>query len=552
MKFVQILLFNVFLFISGLVFADIQVSLDRNPVHVNESFQIIFTATSQPDGEPDFTPLQDNFEILDQQRSSNSSWINGRSSRNEKWILTAMAKQAGEILIPPISFGSELSKPLQVNVSQNQTAPQSHDDIFLEVSVSTDKPYLQSQVIYTLKLYHHPQLLQGKLEEPQLKDAVIEKLADDSKYDTQINGVDYTVITRKYAIFPQQAGQVTIPALNLTAEVMTQRRPVFNGFFNQQSTEVKRVVSKAITLNVLPAPTEYKDNAWLPADAVELNQDWSDNQLQIKVGEPLTRTLHLTAKGTTVGQLPELSSSTSIDSLKTYPDQPVLKEDKLDDGLTASREEKIAYIPSKPGDYSLPAIEINWFNTQTRQMSKTTLPGVTIHAIANTETNVQPTQTPIETPSNSIVTTVDTGQVRLWQAISAFLAFAWLLTGFAYYRLAKNHPEKTVTLSKKIKATETDLTADLNQACQENNAQLANESLLAWGKQHYAVDNLISLAGFCSPELSQEIQQLNANLYSGQHQNWQGAALWQAFSTAPKPKVSLIKAKDDLEPLYKL
>ena len=544
MKFVQILLFNVFLFISGLVFADIQVSLDRNPVHVNESFQIIFTATSQPDGEPDFTPLQDNFEILDQQRSSNSSWINGRSSRNEKWILTAMAKQAGEILIPPISFGSELSKPLQVNVSQNQTAPQSHDDIFLEVSVSTDKPYLQSQVIYTLKLYHHPQLLQGKLEEPQLKDAVIEKLADDSKYDTQINGVDYTVITRKYAIFPQQAGQVTIPALNLTAEVMTQRRPVFNGFFNQQSTEVKRVVSKAITLNVLPAPTEYKDNAWLPADAVELNQDWSDNQLQIKVGEPLTRTLHLTAKGTTVGQLPELSSSTSIDSLKTYPDQPVLKEDKLDDGLTASREEKIAYIPSKPGDYSLPAIEINWFNTQTRQMSKTTLPGVTIHAIANTETNVQPTQTPIETPSNSIVTTVDTGQVRLWQAISAFLAFAWLLTGFAYYRLAKNHPEKTVTLSKKIKATETDLTADLNQACQENNAQLANESLLAWGKQHYAVDNLISLAGFCSPELSQEIQQLNANLYSGQHQNWQGAALWQAFSTAPKPKVSLIKAKD--------
>ena len=62
---------------------EIQVSVDRNPVNLNESFQITFSASAEPDGSPDFSPLRENFEILNQQRSSNVSWINGKNSRTE-------------------------------------------------------------------------------------------------------------------------------------------------------------------------------------------------------------------------------------------------------------------------------------------------------------------------------------------------------------------------------------------------------------------------------------------------------------------------------------
>jgi hypothetical protein len=42
----------------------VSVSIDRNPVNLQESFQLTFTASDDPDGEPDFSPLDKDFEIL--------------------------------------------------------------------------------------------------------------------------------------------------------------------------------------------------------------------------------------------------------------------------------------------------------------------------------------------------------------------------------------------------------------------------------------------------------------------------------------------------------
>lgn len=257
---------------SWLQAAEIQVAVDRNPVGLNESFQIVFTANGEPDGSPDFAPLQANFEILDQQRSSNASWVNGRSSRTEQWVVRAMARQAGELLIPPIAFGADSSKPLKIKVSENQSEPQSNEDLFLEVEATPDKPYVQSQVLYTLRLYRRVQITQASLNEPEVKDAVVEKLGEDSTYSTQLKGVDYWVTERKYAIFPQQSGIFTVAPLTLNAEVVANQQPRFNGFFNRQMTENRRVASKAVTLNVQPVPAGFKGAAWLSAESVTVSE----------------------------------------------------------------------------------------------------------------------------------------------------------------------------------------------------------------------------------------------------------------------------------------
>src|SRR5664280_983569 len=80
--------------------ADIKVSVDRNPVSTDESFQIIFTANESPDDDPDFSPLEQDFSILNQSNSSSSSWINGKSSKTVQWTLNVMAKQTGSLVIP--------------------------------------------------------------------------------------------------------------------------------------------------------------------------------------------------------------------------------------------------------------------------------------------------------------------------------------------------------------------------------------------------------------------------------------------------------------------
>ncbi len=539
--------------------AEIQVSVDRNPVNLNESFQITFSASAEPDGSPDFTPLRDNFEILNQQRSSNASWLNGKSSRSEQWILNVMAKQAGELLIPPVAFGADTSKPIKVVVSDAPVSASSDDEVFLEVQATPENPYVQSQVLYTLKLYRRVQITQASLNEPEIKDAVVEKLGEDSTYSTQVNGLDYWVTERKYAIFPQQSGVFTIAPLALTAEVVAAQRPRFNGFFNRQITETRRVSSKAVTLTVQPIPQEYKDPLWLSAQAVDLQQSWSDGRLQTTVGEPLTRTIRLTAKGTTVGQLPELAGQQTLDGIKTYPDQPVLNEDKQSDGLIAVREEKIAYIPSKAGAYTLPALTLSWFNTQTQKIEVARLPEVTIQALpaagsappavaAATET-AQKASTATAAASSASTPISPAQDSVFWQGLAAFLAMGWLATLTAWFVSRKKQPIKPKAVTTTAAAIDDKA---LKLACRDNDPQAAKQAVLLWGKNLFAADSLTAIAPRCPEPLRSEILALNQSLYAAHPLPWQGQTLWQAFSQAQiKPQQRRIQ-DDPLQPLYRL
>ncbi|MEQ1529114.1 MAG: BatD family protein, partial [Methylococcales bacterium] len=322
----------------------ISVAVDRNPVSIDESFQITFTANESPDDDPDFAPLEEDLEVLNQSHASNSSWINGKSSKTIQWTLNVMARQAGNLTIPAIKFGNDVSDTATVKVIQGAVKKDiaTDEDLFLEVEATPQDPYVQSQVIYIMRLYVRVNIAQASLNEPEIADAVVEKLGEDSKYTTQVNGVEYSVIERRYAIFPQKSGTLTIKPLMLTAEVITNSRPSFNGFFNSQVTQTKHVKSKPISLNVKPAPAGFSGQHWLSAQELVLKQEWSGDNQQIKVGEPLTRTLTLLAKGTTVGQLPELNTSKTDEHLKSYPDQPVLQEQKKSEGVLAFREEKVA------------------------------------------------------------------------------------------------------------------------------------------------------------------------------------------------------------------
>ncbi len=322
---VNTLCLSLFLLFNQTVSAvEIIASLDRNPVQITESFQLTFTATETPDDDPDFSPLNHGFEILQQSHRSNSSWVNGQSTKTMQWVLSLMAKQTGQILIPAIAFGDDVSQPASIKVTSTTVSTQSNDkDLFLDVEVSTENPYVQSQVIYTLRLYRKVQLAQASLTEPAIANAVIEKLTEDKNYDTQVNGVAYVVTERQYAIFPQKSGVATIEPLVLTADiVLSNSRQRFNGFFNRPATKTKRISSKAITLDVLPAADSFKANHWIPAEQVHIEEKWSGDITNMKLGEPLTRTLTLLAQGTTVAQLPELLGISKTRHLKTYRTNP--------------------------------------------------------------------------------------------------------------------------------------------------------------------------------------------------------------------------------------
>jgi hypothetical protein len=558
-KLVFLLLLSSFM--PGNVFAaQIGVSFDRNPVSLDESFQIIFTANDTPDSDPDFSPLEQDFEILGQSQSSNSSWINGRSSKTIQWTLNVMAKHPGSLVVPAVKFGDDESQPASIMVTQAAAnkAINTDDDLFLEVEANPQSPYVQSQVLYSVRLYRRVDIAQAALNEPELSDAVVEKLGDDSNYNTQINGVNYLVTERKYAIFPQKSGALTIKPLVLTAEVMASSRPNFNGFFNSQMTKTRKISSKSVTLDVKPAPATFTGQHWLSAEQLVLKEEWSGDNQQMRVGEPLTRTLTLLAKGTTVGQLPELNAGKTDAQLKTYPDQPVLREQKKPEGLIAFREEKIAIIPSKAGFYKLPAIEIPWFNSQSQKMEIAKIPETTITALEaaggtlpdQVASPVPSTAQPPQKDEQSALVITQPQQQNMWFWVALFLGAGWLAT-LAYF-LIKRPVKKPAEEKSPTEIRLEDSIKHLKKACADNNATAAKDALLAWGRQKYGATSLGAVAELSDARLRDEILHLNHILYGKEAGQWQGKKLFQAF-VENKAREKIAVADDGkLEPLYRL
>lgn len=552
----------VMLFSASVTAAQIDASVDRNPITLSDSFQLTFTATESPDDDPNFSPLQQDFDIINQQKNSQLSWVNGSTNRTIQWTLTVMAKRVGELKIPAISFGADASTPVSITIIETTplNALSDDDELYLEVEANPKQAYVQAQVLYTVRLYQRINLAQATLSDPKLDNAIIEKLGEDNQYNTKVKGVNYLVTERKYALFPQQSGTLTIAPLVLTADVITQDpRSRFDSFFSNQRTQTKRVLSKAITLDVLPTPANFKASHWLPAEQLQLKETWSNSELKVKVGEPITRTLTITAKGATSSQLPDLANIDFNSQLKIYPDKAVINDQKNASGIVAMREQKMAFIPQAAGNFDLPAIEIPWFNTQTQQMETAQLPAVTLVAIAapqaTTSTNNTPSNPTINTATTAEIqplqeNTSATGTNPIWKWTTLGFALAWLFTLILLFRtrIAKQQAEvkiDTPSASTKLK----EITQTLKKACSDNDPHTAHKALINWSTATYNVLSLADLNHHCDVELQAELKKLNHALYSKEKSVWDGSTLWQAISAQ---LLIQSKSKTEDEPLVPL
>lgn len=150
----QLLLFSLLLFANGSVLAaDIQVKIDRQQIEVNQSFTLQFESSDDVDGEPDFSPLEKDFRIINQSSGSNISIINGEYRKSRHWSLTLIALRDGKLTIPSIQFGNDSSRAYQVEILPVKASePGSQADFISELEVSREQVLLQGQVVVTQRL----------------------------------------------------------------------------------------------------------------------------------------------------------------------------------------------------------------------------------------------------------------------------------------------------------------------------------------------------------------------------------------------------------------
>jgi len=553
----------LFALASASSFASVKALVDRNPVTLDQSFTL--TLQSSEDGDPVLTPLQRDFDILSQGKSSSYQFINGQSSHTISWQIVLMAKHAGQIQIPPLSVNGESSAALALTVTAAGTnqgnASGQGSNLFLEVGAEPLTGYVQQQILLTVRLYRTVDLGQGStLSEPKFPNAnaVVEKLGQDREFQTAKNGQDYAVIERRYVIYPQKSGQFSMDPIQFDGNVVDGNQGgFFADPFNQHTSHV-RTHSEPVRISVKPAPARFSGKQWLPAAALTLAENWSQDPPAFKVGEPITRTLTISAQGLTASQLPALAGD-ALNGFKLYPDQATLKDQPGSNGITGTREQKIALIPTRAGRLDLPAIEVKWWNTRTDKEEVAQLPARSVTVAAGqidrngSAPPVVQSQAPIDSGARSVAASGMRGVGGWWQWLSLALAVGWLATALAWWSVSRKKNSETAT-RRDADETFRKVEAKLKKVCLDNDAARATEQLLAWARLRWPVNppaSLTAMARLCAPALAEALAELDKTRYAKLQTDWRGEPFWRLFAARrPAASVSAGAGESALAPLY--
>lgn len=526
--------------------ASFTASVDRTRLSEGESIDLTLESDDPTlFGKPDLTPLDEHFQILATRQVNQATTLNGQAQATTRWIVTLQPKQNGEVRIPALQLGRSQTQPIDLQVLAAQAGSQAEQlaPVFIDASVDQPQPYVQAQVILSLRIYHSVSLYDdSNLGTLQIADARVEQLGQARTYEKEINGVRHGVIEVRYAIFPQRSGELTIPGLTFTATQVEAAADTQQAFASRPGKRVK-VTAPDIPLQVRGKPADYPADApWLPARALSLSESWTPQPEQLRAGDSLTRNLTLRAEGLSAAQLPPLPQSLPA-GLRHYPDQPQLSQQSADQGLIGNREERDALVPEQAGQLVLPALEVVWWNTQTDRLERSSLPGHTLTVAANPQLDAQNAAAPG-------VDGVAPAPARLWpwQLATLLLSLTNLL-GFALWWRARQLP--AVARAAANAPSSRSLQDELRRACVANDPHATRQALDAWARQQ--PETLADMAARFVP-LSDALDGLNGALYSdseGGH-SWQGEELWRAIGALPPLDGSAAAAQEhqSLPPLY--
>jgi len=533
----------------SLASARVRVEVDRDPVVADESFDVTFTSDTRDAGDPDFAPLERDFDILARSSQTSLQIINGRPESGQSWVLSLIAKRSGRIQLPSITFGKEHSEPLVLDVRPSAGGG-ADSDVFLTVEASPQPAYVQAQILVTVRLYVGVQVGNATLSDLQATGAVIEKLGDDRRRDEMRGGRNYTVFERRYAVFAERSGTLTIAPVEFAGALLGR------GYFGRY----KRTASDPMPLTVLPSPPDVIP--WIPASELTLTEQWPQDPPVFHAGEPLTRTLTLSAKGLTAAQLPPLGGMT-VEAFKQYVDQPALEDQTADDGVTGVRTEKIAFLPTQPGHYTLPAVEVTWWNTRSDTLETTRVPEREVEVLPGAAAQTAPAPAApgdarahqgAPVAATPVATVAPATNQLLWITATITLAAAWLLTLSLWWWSARHRRGEAPHTAPQVDPP--DIRAarrQLQDACERNDAIAAQRALLAWAQSRWphadagAWHELRSASG---PALAGELEVLEHALYGRQSAGWTGATLWRSFCAEAPAPTSKRKSPRTLTPLH--
>ncbi|AHF02147.1 hypothetical protein THIAE_10570 [Thiomicrospira aerophila AL3] len=365
---------------------------------------------------PDFSVLMDDFEILSRQASSQLRVINGQPTGTTLWEVALMPRRTGVITIPAFSVENVTSEALSVEVLETRAATADYRVTFMTAEVSTETPYVQQEVLYTLRLYYLGSLRRGSVDMPVFNDFLSERLVNQNQFETLVDDRLYRVIEWVYALYPQKSGELTITPKNFEGALLRQRQ-----------IEVFQSRSNGLTLQVKPIPASFPaDATWLPARQVQLKQDWQITGA-FNVGDTLSRRITLEAVGLQASQLPDPVFKEQ-EGFRVYADPIGQNQHSGQQGISSGKQQNFTAVFQQAGDIELSEITLPWWNTTTDSLEIARLNARTITVLPATHL-----EAPIaEWLPDTAVTSQSTAYY--WPVLTGLFASLWLITLWLWYR----------------------------------------------------------------------------------------------------------------------
>lgn len=188
------------------------------------------------------------------------------------------------------------------------------------------------------------------------------------------DGNSFTVQRHEFSVFARTAGVQTIPPL--TAR--------FHYRLNPLDAEIQPAVVKtaAVTFNAEPLPGAGKLGTVISARNLEAVETWVPEPGEAKTGDAFTRTVTFSAPDVPAMLFPPFPEAT-IDGFGVYPKPPEVRDLSERGQMTGTRRETIVYVCRRPGEFKIPAVQMTWWDLDTRELRRVQFPERTVKVKAN-------------------------------------------------------------------------------------------------------------------------------------------------------------------------
>ena len=246
------------------------------------------------------------------------------------------------------------------------------DDLFMLATVDKTTVYEQEALLLTFKVYCSTSLELSSLSNkmPDLKNFHVQEVELPRRKEFQLeryNGRNYqTLVWAQYVLFPQQSGELEIPATTfegvISQPVRTNTNDIFDFFYNSgRYIDIKKdLVTRRIALNVKPLPSGKSKSFYGGVGDFSISSDISSTE--VTANDAVTVKVVLSGTGNLkLVKTPELDLPKDFDIYDPKVDNKyTIKGGRQ----TGNKVYEYLFIPRHAGEYRIPALEFQYFDPQ--------------------------------------------------------------------------------------------------------------------------------------------------------------------------------------------